>query len=55
LDIRSFEDADEPAVIQLWDRCGLLRAWNDPRKDIARKGSPNRFFAIEPSAAKARR
>ena len=37
MDIRSFEDADEPAVIQLWDRCGLLRAWNDPRKDIARK------------------
>ena len=21
----------------LWDRCGLLRPWNDPRKDIARK------------------
>lgn len=37
MDIRSFEDADEPAVIQLWDRCRLLRSWNDPRKDIARK------------------
>jgi ribosomal protein S18 acetylase RimI-like enzyme len=37
LNIRCFEDADEPAVIQLWDRCGLLRAWNAPRKDIARK------------------
>ncbi len=37
MDIRRFEDSDEPAVIQLWDRCGLLRPWNDPRKDIARK------------------
>src|SRR5258708_36375232 len=37
MDIRSFQDSDEAAVIQLWDRCGLLRPWNDPRKDIARK------------------
>jgi hypothetical protein len=37
MDIRSFRDSDEAAVIQLWDRCGLLRPWNDPRKDIARK------------------
>lgn len=37
MDIRPFEDADEPAVIQLWGRCGLLRPWNDPHKDIARK------------------
>jgi ribosomal protein S18 acetylase RimI-like enzyme len=37
MDIRPFEDADERAVIQLWGRCGLLRRWNDPHKDIARK------------------
>lgn len=35
--IRPFEDADEASVIALWERCGLLRPWNDPRKDIARK------------------
>ena len=35
--IRSFQDADEPEVIRLWERCGLVRAWNDPSKDIARK------------------
>jgi ribosomal protein S18 acetylase RimI-like enzyme len=29
--------ADEPAVIALWERCGLTRPWNDPRKDIQRK------------------
>jgi ribosomal protein S18 acetylase RimI-like enzyme len=35
--IRAFEDRDEEAVVALWQRCGLLRPWNDPRKDIARK------------------
>ncbi len=35
--IRPFELADEAAVIDLWDRCGLLRSWNDPAKDIRRK------------------
>jgi ribosomal protein S18 acetylase RimI-like enzyme len=24
-------------VIRLWERCGLVRPWNDPSKDIARK------------------
>lgn len=35
--IRLFDDSDEEAVIDLWTRCGLLRPWNNPRKDIARK------------------
>jgi ribosomal protein S18 acetylase RimI-like enzyme len=35
--VREFADADEDAVVELWQRCGLVRAWNDPRKDIARK------------------
>jgi ribosomal protein S18 acetylase RimI-like enzyme len=35
--IRIFQDADEAEVIRLWERCGLVRPWNDPRKDIARK------------------
>lgn len=35
--IRPFAPADEAAVIALWHRCGLVRAWNDPAKDIARK------------------
>ena len=35
--IRPFEEPDEEAVVTLWERCGLLRPWNDPRKDIARK------------------
>ena len=37
IQIRSFQDSDEAEVIRLWERCGLLRAWNDPSKDIARK------------------
>jgi ribosomal protein S18 acetylase RimI-like enzyme len=35
--IRSFKTDDVPQVIDLWQRCGLTRPWNDPRKDIARK------------------
>lgn len=35
--IREFRAEDEPAVIALWDRCDLIRSWNNPRRDIARK------------------
>jgi ribosomal protein S18 acetylase RimI-like enzyme len=35
--IRPFEAADEDAVVALWESCGLVRPWNDPRRDIARK------------------
>ena len=37
MEIRPFQDPDEAELIRLWDRCGLLRPWNDPGKDIARK------------------
>ncbi len=37
IQIRAFAEADEQGVVRLWDDCGLTRAWNDPRKDIARK------------------
>lgn len=37
MDIRAFQNGDETAVVALWQRCGLTRPWNDPRKDIARK------------------
>lgn len=37
MQIRSFAEADEDAVIRLWERCDLTRPWNDPHKDIARK------------------
>ncbi len=37
MEIRPFELADESAVIALWEQCGLIRPWNDPKKDIDRK------------------
>jgi ribosomal protein S18 acetylase RimI-like enzyme len=37
MNIRPYASADEAAVIALWTECGLTRAWNDPKKDIARK------------------
>jgi len=35
--IRPFDEADTDAVIALWEASGLLRPWNDPRRDIQRK------------------
>lgn len=35
--IRSFAPEDQDAVIQLWNDCNLVVAWNDPQKDIQRK------------------
>jgi ribosomal protein S18 acetylase RimI-like enzyme len=37
MEIRPFEDDDEDAVVELWSKCGLIRPWNDPHKDIDRK------------------
>jgi ribosomal protein S18 acetylase RimI-like enzyme len=37
VEIRAFQPSDEPAVILLWEKCDLLRPWNDPTKDIRRK------------------
>lgn len=35
LSIRPFNDADNDAVIALWQACELIRSWNDPEHDIA--------------------
>ena len=47
--IRPYRATDEPAVIALWEKCGLLRPQNDPRKDIARKlkVNPEWFLVAE--------
>lgn len=47
--IRSYREADESAVVALWEECKLTRAWNDPRKDIERKLTVQRelFFVGE--------
>jgi ribosomal protein S18 acetylase RimI-like enzyme len=37
MQIRPFQPQDEEAVISLWQRCDLVRPWNDPHKDIRRK------------------
>src|SRR6218665_83566 len=37
MQIRTYRESDEGAVVALWPTCGLTRPWNDPRKDIARK------------------
>ena len=37
MEIRPFQLSDETAVVALWERCGLVRPWNDPHQDIQRK------------------
>jgi ribosomal protein S18 acetylase RimI-like enzyme len=41
LKIRPFQKADESAVIDLWQKCELVRPVNDPKKDIRRKLAVN--------------
>lgn len=39
VEIGPYAESDEDALVELWSRCGLLRPWNDPRRDIQRKVS----------------
>ncbi len=41
MNIRSFALADTDAVVQLWRACELVKPWNDPHRDIARKLAVN--------------
>ncbi len=47
--IRPYSADDEGAVISVWERSGLTRPWNDPRKDICRKllVRPDLFLVAE--------
>ena len=35
--IRTFESSDTDEVIFIWEQCGLIRSWNNPKLDIQRK------------------
>ena len=37
MDIREFLEPDTEAVVDLWHTADLVRPWNDPHRDIARK------------------
>jgi ribosomal protein S18 acetylase RimI-like enzyme len=47
--VRPFAAADTERVVALWHDCGLVRPWNDPRKDIERKLTvqPDLFLVVE--------
>ncbi|MDF7648825.1 GNAT family acetyltransferase [Candidatus Pantoea formicae] len=49
MEIRSFRQEDFEEVITLWERCDLLRPWNDPELDIERKMNhdPELFLVAE--------
>lgn len=39
--IRTYADNDQEEVITLWEKCNLVRPYNDPKKDILRKSEVN--------------
>ncbi|QWA09638.1 GNAT family acetyltransferase [Sodalis ligni] len=49
MEIRVFRQDDFEEVITLWERCDLLRPWNDPEMDIERKLNydPDLFMVAE--------
>lgn len=49
MDIRIYRQDDFDEVLTLWERCDLLRPWNDPEMDIERKQnhSPELFLVAE--------
>ncbi len=49
MEIRIFRQEDFEEVITLWERCDLLRTWNDPEMDIERKlnHDPDLFLVAE--------
>lgn len=46
MQIRTYQNTDEAAVIQLWQDCGLVKPQNNPQLDIQRKqeDSPELFL-----------
>jgi ribosomal protein S18 acetylase RimI-like enzyme len=53
MQVRAYAPPDEAAVVTLWRACDLVRPWNDPRKDIARKllVQPELFLVAEMTVA----
>jgi len=49
MEIRAFRPSDAAAVIAVWQEAGLIRPWNDPHADIARKltEQPELFLVCE--------
>ena len=47
--IRPYEDRDRDELVGLWQKCDLVRAWNNPDQDIQRKciNSPEWFLVGE--------
>ena len=47
--IRQYDEGDRERVIELWDKCNLIRSWNDPNQDINRKLTVQKeyFFIVE--------
>lgn len=47
--MRTYRPSDQEQVVGLWQECGLIVPWNDPRLDIERKSArqPELFWVVE--------
>jgi hypothetical protein len=54
LEIRPFRPTDLDHVIGLWQSCNLVRPWNSPSKDIARKLGVNPEWFLVATLARGR-
>ena len=50
LKIRTYEHVDMEDVIHVWEECGLIRSWNNPRLDIQRKANTQQDFFLSVSS-----
>ena len=46
LNIRTYEHTDMEDVIHVWEECGLIRSWNNPKLDIERKVNTQKDFFL---------
>jgi hypothetical protein len=42
--IRTYEHADMEGVMHVWEECGLIRGWNNPKLDIQRKANTQKYL-----------
>ena len=46
LNIRTYQHTDMEDIIYVWEECGLIRSWNNPKLDIERKVNTQKDFFL---------
>ena len=46
LNIRTYQHTDMEDVMNVWEECGLIRSWNNPKLDIQRKANAQKIYFL---------